>query len=926
MNISFVDLGDVTTRKVPMATTSCGERDADFFIGPYTSSQAVLASHIAEVYGAGVISHTATSPSLSNTDLYPTFVRTVPSDAALAVGVDAFIRRMGWKQVAVMHTGDAFGSAYAQFLGSLLRTTDGTSVDSISVGEDPTQDTVSSAVDQAISRKLWVLIVVLHGSDSAKLIQAVEASEMNMSDFTVILGAQSIEAIIQHLLDSNLDNMLPKIEGWIGVSPSYDESLAEEHREHFMDYITSPSFPRDVAQLYTSPMAGDEGGPAALEETIVEGLRSIPHIDTGPRNYVPQIYDAVWLAAMSAAAAEAEGLRRPLGAQSVQAIMDGKVPPFSGATFREWRWDANGDVDMRTAGVQLASYGRQPGQAAASPYVFADYSERDGLRFLEGVQLIWADGSTYPERVPGDGSVSLSHQRSVLLFSVLGCVAFAAAAAVVASLLLVRRNRKLNRIISLHYKEGLNGMDLEAPITKLYAFLESLKAGKRPDAAEIARLQTYLRSVDDLKNPDLEGQLDREHGINPYLRDHLMSTLLPSREAHMMRAELLKVESFKSESRRAAMGNDSSKGLESFNALLQDMAYSRDPALQKLFASIGHDPMLDPFQLSKASGGRPLTSVCVQLAISFGLGIGSPNRADFSQQCLHLVHLGKFHDYVAEIEDGYHQENSYHNSTHAADVTNRAVALARMMGIIGEESNLRQRQLLVAVIVAAAVHDFDHPGTTNDFQVKTASEAAMLHNDQHVLENHSLYKSMKMLQSDELNFISSWSYKDQHEFRTRVIDMVLATDMSRHFDIVGSFTSKFVMDKDSQKDGWKGNTVDFWNLSKSGQSICLQMALKAADIGHTYAQWDVHYRWCKALEDEMFAQGDLEIAHKLPISPLMNRKQPGCSHPNNQVGFYDVIVMPLLKALTDVFSGAATCFEAAEINKALWKDRAGIVS
>ena len=49
------------------------------------------------------------------------------------------------------------------------------------------------------------------------------------------------------------------------------------------------------------------------------------------------------------------------------------------------------------------------------------------------------------------------------------------------------------------------------------------------------------------------------------------------------------------------------------------------------------------------------------------------------------------------------------------------------------------------------------------------------------------------------------------------------------------------------------------------------MALKWADIGHLASPLDVHLRWVKRLEEEMFRQGDQERVHGLPISPLMDR-------------------------------------------------------
>ncbi|KAG2433960.1 hypothetical protein HYH02_012504 [Chlamydomonas schloesseri] len=94
------------------------------------------------------------------------------------------------------------------------------------------------------------------------------------------------------------------------------------------------------------------------------------------------------------------------------------------------------------------------------------------------------------------------------------------------------------------------------------------------------------------------------------------------------------------------------------------------------------------------------------------------------------------------------------------------------------------------------------------------------------------------------------------------------------------------------------------------RSITLQIALKAADIGHLAGALPVHCRRLGVLEEEFFRQGDRERALGLPISPLFDRTKQGVS--KSQVGFFDFVALPLVRALAEAFPGAAplaTCFE-----------------
>ncbi|NWS09134.1 PDE1B phosphodiesterase, partial [Motacilla alba] len=58
---------------------------------------------------------------------------------------------------------------------------------------------------------------------------------------------------------------------------------------------------------------------------------------------------------------------------------------------------------------------------------------------------------------------------------------------------------------------------------------------------------------------------------------------------------------------------------------------------------------------------------------------------------------------------------------------------------------------LLAIVFAAAIHDFEHTGTTNSFHIQTKSDTAMLYNDRSVLENHHISAVFRLMQDEELN-------------------------------------------------------------------------------------------------------------------------------------------------------------------------------
>lgn len=76
--------------------------------------------------------------------------------------------------------------------------------------------------------------------------------------------------------------------------------------------------------------------------------------------------------------------------------------------------------------------------------------------------------------------------------------------------------------------------------------------------------------------------------------------------------------------------------------------------------------------------------------------------------------------FIARVEAGY-KDNPYHNRFHAATVTLTMFQILSHSGIL-EEGGLPNSQLnlyILAAVLAAAVHDVNHPGVGNDFRVRT---------------------------------------------------------------------------------------------------------------------------------------------------------------------------------------------------------------
>ncbi|XP_073519264.1 dual specificity calcium/calmodulin-dependent 3',5'-cyclic nucleotide phosphodiesterase 1B isoform X1 [Phyllobates terribilis] len=273
----------------------------------------------------------------------------------------------------------------------------------------------------------------------------------------------------------------------------------------------------------------------------------------------------------------------------------------------------------------------------------------------------------------------------------------------------------------------------------------------------------------------------------------------------------------------------------------------------------------DVFVLNRVSEDHALKTIVFELLTRHNLN---------SRFKIPVAFLMSFLD---SLESGYGKyKNPYHNQIHAADVTQTVHCFLLRTGMVHCLNEIE----VLAIIFAAAIHDFEHTGTTNSFHIQTKSDCAILYNDRSVLENHHVSAVYRIMQDDEMNIFVNLTKDEFTELRALVIEMVLATDMSCHFQQVKTMKSGL-------------QTMENVDKAKA-----LSLLLHAADISHPTKQWKVHARWTKALMEEFFRQGDKEAEMGLPFSPLCDRKSTLVAQ--SQIGFIDFIVDPTFSVLTDV--------------------------
>ncbi|XP_017493741.1 PREDICTED: calcium/calmodulin-dependent 3',5'-cyclic nucleotide phosphodiesterase 1C-like, partial [Rhagoletis zephyria] len=272
----------------------------------------------------------------------------------------------------------------------------------------------------------------------------------------------------------------------------------------------------------------------------------------------------------------------------------------------------------------------------------------------------------------------------------------------------------------------------------------------------------------------------------------------------------------------------------------------------------------------------------------FALNVLSPNKVlrNLSAELLNrygLVHKFKIPSsqldgFLSAIEQGYMKYgNPYHNNLHAADVTQTVHYMLWVTGLAQWLTDLE----VFATLIAAIIHDYQHTGTTNNFHINSNSDITLLYNDRSVLENFHISEAFKVMRKDEANIIQNLSREEYREFRTLIIEMVIATDMSTHFQQVKTLKT-LLSHTEFSVDKQKG----------------LSYILHSADISHPSKMFPLHQRWTLLLMEEFFRQGDMEQELGLAYSPLCDRNSTLI--PQSQIGFIDFIVAPTMELCGDL--------------------------
>lgn len=139
-----------------------------------------------------------------------------------------------------------------------------------------------------------------------------------------------------------------------------------------------------------------------------------------------------------------------------------------------------------------------------------------------------------------------------------------------------------------------------------------------------------------------------------------------------------------------------------------------------------------------------------------------------------------------------------------------------------------------------------------------------MYNDESVLENHHLAVGFKLLQEDNCDIFQNLSKRQWQSLRKMVIDMVLATDMSKHMTLLADLKTMVETKKVTSS-----GVLLLDNYSDRIQ--VLRNMVHCADLSNPTKPLELYRQWTDRIMAEFFQQGDRERERGMEISPMCDK-------------------------------------------------------
>lgn len=244
----------------------------------------------------------------------------------------------------------------------------------------------------------------------------------------------------------------------------------------------------------------------------------------------------------------------------------------------------------------------------------------------------------------------------------------------------------------------------------------------------------------------------------------------------------------------------------------------------------------------------------------------------------------------------------YHNWWHGVSAVHMAFCI---LTLGGADAYLADDEIL-ALLFGALIHDVDHPGTNNAFEVARKTDLAQKYDDKSVLEANSFAVAHGEILAEEGSDIFHRLREEEGRADEvqRILhlarDYVLATDAADHGNMLEKLGT-------IAEGGGPRAAYEFWNKNDPAHRTLLAHAIiHTADISNPAApSFDIARDWCLRISREFHRQVTEERRLGLPIAAYMDGLDDEYAIAKQQQAFYKFMALPLFEVLGTVLPQAA---------------------
>jgi len=175
-----------------------------------------------------------------------------------------------------------------------------------------------------------------------------------------------------------------------------------------------------------------------------------------------------------------------------------------------------------------------------------------------------------------------------------------------------------------------------------------------------------------------------------------------------------------------------------------------------------------------------------------------------------------------------------------------------------------------------------------------------MYGEEQIQENLHAAHTLKLLQSNEFDFLSShFSGNEVNLIKKRIVETILNTDMAMMKKLredfqthLNKFSKEGKLQLGSIIDNTNEQTVEY------SKQIVSNVVMHSCDISTSLRGFETSVKWADLLFEEFFNQGDCEKAHSLEISMMCDRTTTEISC--GQEGFIKFVVLPIFYQMNEI--------------------------